>query len=87
MLHIQGVTTVGFKPVSSITQQMLPKIIVKLSCVIPTRQGGAFGVHASSLWPHEVEFDKFDKASRVYVLFQHQPRDPRRSTTDSSYQL
>ena len=27
----------------------------------------------------KVEFDEFDKASRVYMLFQHQPRNPKMS--------
>ena len=27
----------------------------------------------------KVEFDEFDKASRVYMLFQHHPRNPKMS--------
>ena len=50
---------------------------IKLIYFILTRQGGSFGVHASSWWSQKSGFDEIDKTLRAYIIFQQHPRNPK----------
>ena len=47
-IKTNGCHKVGSEPVLSITQRIVPYILLKLIYLILARRGGSFGVHASS---------------------------------------